>query len=557
MGQALYFDNGMVSRIGTNILLANALDPIVVGSLAIGSANATSINIGTNAATTTAITFGNSTTNNILVGNIQLGTDTSNTVDFQGHIISDIYFADPGGGGIYTIGAASTPSDGTMVQILGGDCTTGEGGWVWLRGGNTADTAAVTGGGILIEGGQGRVGAPVQLSGGNATGDGQIGGDIVLSPGSTSGVGGIRGSVTYGPSSVTTATAYQILANTDLVPATKAGIRYNHSTGVWQHKIYGGAAAWVNFGAGAVPDGTEDSQLLQWNGAAWVAGSDITLNGEADRTIAVAEAADDAGHSLTISAGDAASWTDLGGGDCIIRAGNAAGTAKAGDLYLQAGVLDIGGSSGVVYLGPGVDNRIVYGQLGAPTLDLYANSSTPSIRAGIRYHQANKRWEIRADNNDTHDWQAILYYGMAAPSGHSLTAAQALPVGAVVGVAHNTSNALHTGWLVNAGADLGNNTTPFVTGVVFSAAAAAGDIATVIQSGELSVPNSLFDAGGAPTASTDNGKIVWASSSTAGNMTLVPPTTSGHYRTKVGILKAYATGGPHRVIVQIGETVAL
>jgi hypothetical protein len=99
-----------------------------------------------------------------------------------------------------------------------------------------------------------------------------------------------------------------------------------------------------------------------------------------------------------------------------------------------------------------------------------------------------------------------------------------------------------------------SGTRHFVVGLA-QADIGTGVTGKVVTSGETTAKDSAWET--KPVA-TDTGKLVWASETTVGKITYTAPTTSGSYKTKVGIITfANASADTTRVAVQIGDPTLL
>jgi hypothetical protein len=78
-------------------------------------------------------------------------------------------------------------------------------------------------------------------------------------------------------------------------------------------------------------------------------------------------------------------------------------------------------------------------------------------------------------------------------------------------------------------------------------------VADIIVAGEIPVPDAEWDS---TPAAADAGKIVWFSTTTAGNLTTTIPTTSTEVRQKAGVLTVGGTGAC-KVVVQVGDALVL
>lgn len=254
------------------------------------------------------------------------------------------------------------------------------------------------------------------------------------------------------------------------------------------------------------------------------------------------------GGAALVRGGTAASGT---GGSLTLQGGSSLSVGgTGGDVYIRGGGHNLG-TGGTVYLGDGQTEEVVFGDGGALTNALYANSDTAGTRAGVRYNDTDEQWEIRADNATPHDWVPIIYAGGPVPTV-TVTAGEALAASALISVADDGSS--------NARAYLCDITTspgssadgPIPVGFA-ATAIASGNSGRLLTTGEVYVPGAFWDS---LPAATDVGKPVYAYV-TAGQVSLTPPASgSGDYRTKVGVLKSRSALGAF-VIIQIGDSVLM
>lgn len=208
----------------------------------------------------------------------------------------------------------------------------------------TADAQATEGAGLDIG-----------LQSGGATDASAAGGDINLLLG-TPGSGGARGSIYFGAAdNGAVEDGYQLLANTE--HATKAGLRYNNNTNIWEYRVDGGGS-WLPLtsGGGVLPTGSTAFQHLRWDTGgtgSWVTEDALTLPSGGDRTITIDISSAGAGHTLTVSGGAPQTTSQTGGsllleghdgggtsgngGAVTVTAGDAGGDGNGGDISLTAG----------------------------------------------------------------------------------------------------------------------------------------------------------------------------------------------------------------------------
>jgi len=447
---------------------------------------------------------------------------------------------------------------GGRAEILGGTATAGVGGIIRITAGTSGGSNA---------------GARVDITAGTASGGDNNGGHIQFFPGNGSGTG-VRGSVVYGPVNVAIASAYQILANTNATDATKAGLRYNHDAGVWQYKVDGGLAAWTDFGSGSVPNGTINSQILQWDhvGTAWVVSSNLYLPAaSAFARIIGIESGDDA-TMLQILGQDGLSGNNHGGeilisggapagtGDCghvRVIGGATPGTGAAGNVYIAGGTRDSGASNGHVLLATETAGNVYMGHAGVtyaiPTNGIQFVGATRVFQAigtgAINLDTTNSRLQINGGAvthhaNMTAANFATLFNGGDATALHTHGGAGDLDL---------TGDGASVNDLVYV-----SNTGPGARASLARANAAATArcvgvyVATdkVRQTKEAIV--AFTDVSGG-----DPGDPVWLSAGTAGRATLTAPTSSGEYQTFVGYLKTAVAANAATVVLQPARPIAL
>jgi hypothetical protein len=277
----------------------------------------------------------------------------------------------------------------------------------------------------------------VSAADGNGTG---IGGDLNLDAGAASGATASGGSVriTGGTPGASGACGHVYIKAGENIGGTGArGNIYLDSgvtdgPGVIYFGTQGSSGETVQFGASG---GNTVSIDFTANGLSKII-SDVEFDNLANREIRM-ESGFGKGNSLTLLGMDSANDD---GGALYATAGAAGGAGAGGSLYLTAGANNLGtGNGGNVEIvggyagtntggnvlidagqGIGTDGatfigtqrgEIVFGLGGTTTSALYANSTTPGVRAGLRYHETTGDWEIRADNTNPYDWSALLYSG--------------------------------------------------------------------------------------------------------------------------------------------------
>lgn len=345
MSRALHITSNIVRQVlDADVLLAPTIDATTTApTLTIGDANATTVNVGTNAAATTinigtgavsaqTITIGSADQTNIVLdgnveitgteevigdttfrGNIQLGDEASDTIDVQGlmsfstgRLDSDVYFTG-NAGSTRTLGIeGSAAGAGTRLQLLAGAAAAG------------SDAA---GGGIsLLLGAPDGVGANPKLYFGQLA-------------------------------NVSEADAYEIRT----LATNSPGLRYNNDGGTLAWQLTNNGSDWYNILTSAtvtpVQAGTNVNDVLQWNGTEWEDRPNITLpETNLVRTIAVAgRTSGTTGGGLIVSGGAAFGGTNADGGALALQSGAADGTGTSGSASLSSAE-NLTGDTGIVGL---------------------------------------------------------------------------------------------------------------------------------------------------------------------------------------------------------------
>lgn len=338
------------------------------GTVYLGNANTTMIELGVNA-------YFESTANHTL-GHSDIATGKANALEI--------------------VGSGSPDNDGGDVSVIGGSAAlAGAGGQLSLTAGaNSLGTGS--GGDLVMAAGYSAV----------------TGGDAYLDAGqgvTTNGtiyLGTNYGEIVFGPGGADDNVLY---ANTD-TPADRAGIRYNDTLNQWEYHEDGGGATWTPFGSGSVPDGTIVEEHLRWSGTAWLATTNLWMADQANVLVKIidgdtqgrifvggqsASSADTSGGEAWLGGGDA---TGIGtAGDAHVVGGGGTGTGAPGDVYIDGGNSDSGTQHGNIYIGTNDSDQIVFGDGGATTNALYANTDTAADRAGIRYNDTLNQWEYHED----------------------------------------------------------------------------------------------------------------------------------------------------------------
>lgn len=374
--------------------------------------------------------------------------------------ISNIYFGNDHHGLYGADGVVD--SAGYTLGITGGT-----GGAASATGGGAGGSAGVTGGqggagtGALNPG----AGGDVYILGGlpGTGGTGNAGGGSVYLYGGTGRGTGADGHVYFGNSGEVdesdNANANLLFANTAV--GTPAGLRYNRDASKWQARSDSGT--WTDLALGSpLPSGTA-GYILQYNGSSWTSTNPAALHGM-NTTLGFAATTGGTGYSLSlfgqqndiggnlvvaggVGVGGHGGYATLAGGDgstdggqvtvkagegfagagglAVVQAGN--GTTTGGLLSLAAGdaTSGVGGNvsvtagdgstgGGNIVLQPGVGTTSGNGNVffGIPNsnaetdFQIFANTSEPGFKAGLRYDPTSSKWQIRPDAG-TGDWTNI------------------------------------------------------------------------------------------------------------------------------------------------------
>lgn len=339
---------------------------------------------------------------------------TSNAASDGTRIDSDIIYKESTLEGIrcLRVETASAGSDATSLWIYAGEAGTGDGkygGGLKLEGTNGgASTGTNPGGGggsVEISAGGGGAGSGTTTPGdggnlyfvagnGGTGGTGNAnGGNITLSPGRGQGTG-LHGALKFGNGLASHATITFATSDHSLPTAANGpGIRYNTGTSVME-VCSDGAGTWTAIATGSTLPTPASYSHLEGNagGTAWTTVSDITLPGDADRTITMPTASGVA-NDLSILAQNGGNGGQFAGGELTLSGGTAgvpAALGKAGNggrLRLTSGngasISDAGNTNAG---GPGGDINITGGtggnQTAAGTGGDGGNGASISIIAG-------------------------------------------------------------------------------------------------------------------------------------------------------------------------------
>ena len=282
-------------------------------------------------------------------------------------IVSDLVFRDSGDGQVtITAEAKAAGNGGTDIRLFAGEAgSEADGGDLELQatwGGASAGTfPGGNGGGITIWAGSGGAGSGAQAPGdggwvyliagyGGSGGTGNSdGGHIEIRPATGQGTGA-HGAARLGLSTMANPTL--LFVSTDHTNPTTVngpGLRYN-STSNAVEVCNDGAGTWTAIATGSTLPSPSSYTHLEGNagGSAWTTVSDITLPGDADRTITMPTASSSSGNSLTVEAQTGGDGGQYNGGDLELNAGAAGAPAPTGKAGHGGRATVQGGNGGTV-----------------------------------------------------------------------------------------------------------------------------------------------------------------------------------------------------------------
>jgi hypothetical protein len=102
-------------------------------------------------------------------------------------------------------------------------------------------------------------------------------------------------------------------------------------------------------------------------------------------------------------------------GHAYVRGGSGGLSGTAGNAYIRGG--SAVGGNGLVWIGDATTSQIVFGDGGALTNAIYANSDTPADRAGIRYNDTTDKWQVHYDSGGVNWYDIITSNDNVLPTG--------------------------------------------------------------------------------------------------------------------------------------------
>jgi len=299
---------------------------------------------------------------------VNVSFDSSSTAPGGGtRIVTGLVFTDScDGSTMITCEDSPAGSGGTDIRLFAGEAgSEADGGDLELQatwgGASTGTFPGGGGGSITIWAGSGGAGSGAQAPGdggwvyliagyGGSGGTGNSdGGHIEIRPATGQGTGA-HGAARLGLSTMANPTL--LFVSTDHTNPTTVngpGLRYNSATNAVE-VCSDGAGTWAAISSGTVLPSPIAYGHLEGNagGSAWTTVSDITLPGDADRTITMPTASASSGNDLTVEAQTGGDGGQYNGGDIALNAGAAGAPAPTGKAGNGGRATVHGGNGGTV-----------------------------------------------------------------------------------------------------------------------------------------------------------------------------------------------------------------
>lgn len=490
-------------------------------------------------------------------------------------------------GGDLTIEAGDADGAGTggRITIRAGESPSAAGDGVYIYGG--ASSGSGTGGGVQINGGASTSGTDGTVILGNVSTDeiqfGSLGANSVN-------INFMANSANRAISGLTWAdnSGSNYAFATDAATGT-AGTGYTWVAGLGGDDSNGGIIT-ITSGSGgdASATGGGVGGTLSLTGGSGGDGSGALAGGtgaDVDVTAGAGGSPDTGsgggGGDLNLTAG--AGNTDGTGGAAVIT-GGASGSGTAGSVTITGGATTTGATAGNVFIdagaaGGGPNGYITIGATnaslvrignatnyayfdvdGSPPILAFNGTTTINLPGGAATNNFQIQGSAVSDNVTAANLNTLTagsssnadslhtHSGLAGTVSFSGTSGEALSAGAVL------SNIDASGTAKLYGVDVDSATSGEYNPVGFALAAATGadETISVAVAGEITV-SSLWDD---TLATTDVGKLVYASPTADGNVTINAGSFgSGDYRIKVGVITEYISTSSAKIVIQIGDAV--